>query len=225
MANRKQRTPMPLKAANTVQRKRRSPFPFLLRISKGELDNIDGFLNLAKKGATTQQTFLEGIAAKWDSDAPDSDWLVDDFASLDDFAALSAEFAIIGLWRCIELYRKRAIHVASGTNAAVNVFRHKHFLIALAKLHISEKRIRCARTVDELRCLNNAIKHDQHVSGELAEFPRWHSKKESELGKLEPHYWRLRSAAKVYLNDLTDRLSSWHLRRQSRASQPTHGPP
>jgi hypothetical protein len=216
---------MPSEPAKQFQYKRRPPFNLLLRIAKGELDNVDGFLNLAKTSERGQRSFLEGIAAKWNGNASDTDWLVDDFASLDDFAALSAEFAIIGLWRCIELYRKRAIRVASGENAAAKAFRHKQFQIELSKLGITEKRIRCARSADELRSLNNSIKHEQHVNGELATFRRWRNKEGSELGKLEPHYWRLRSAAKRYLNDLTHRLDSWYSRQQSKMKRPKRAPP
>lgn len=176
-----------------------------LRIAKYELDNIDKFLNLAKKARRSQQQSLERIAAKSGDNTPD-DWLVDDFAQLDDFASLSAEFAIIGLWRCIELYRKRAIRVASGNKAASNAFKHKAFQKELSSLGIVEKCIRCARSVDELRCLNNSIKHEQRVDGELAGFPRWRSKKGRELGNLEPHYRRLRPVAERYLIDLADRL-------------------
>jgi hypothetical protein len=189
------------------QYKPTSPFQFFLRRAKYELDNIDRFLNLAKNAQRSQQNVLERVAAKRHENIPD-DWLVDDFAELDDFAALSAEFAIVGLWRCIELYRKRAIHVASGEKAAKNAYKHKEFQRELLRLGITEKRIRCARSVDELRCLNNSVKHDKHVNDELTEFPRWRSKKGRKLGNLEPHYPRLRSAAERYLTDLAERLSS-----------------
>src|SRR3989304_5908939 len=59
----------------------------------------------------------------------------------------------------IELYRKRAILFASGTQAATMVFRHKEFQKQLKSLGIDETQTRCARSVDELRCLNNSIKY------------------------------------------------------------------
>jgi hypothetical protein len=99
-----------------------SPFAMFLSIAKYELDNIDEFLNLAKKARRSQQQSLERIAAKSGGNTPD-DWLADDFAQLDDFASLSAEFAIIGLWRCIELYRKRAIRVACSPLRVPRPFR------------------------------------------------------------------------------------------------------
>lgn len=107
------------------QYRRRSPFRVLLRITKYEIESIDSFVDLAKQGHKSQRAVLERLSAK-KSDAPD-DWLVDDFAHLDDFASLSAEFAIVGLWRCVELYRRSAIGVASGETYARQVFRHEKF--------------------------------------------------------------------------------------------------
>jgi hypothetical protein len=187
--------------------RRRSPFLFFALLTKNELDAIDGFVELARDARKSEEERLERLAAQTSQHAPDDDWLVDYFAQLDDFAALSAEFAIIGLWRCVELYRgkairiarTRAIRVASGGRAATRVKE-------LLKLRLGP-RIRCATTVNELRCLNDAIKHARRVDGELADLPRWRGKKDRELGNLEGHYARLRSAAERYLSDLAHQLS------------------
>jgi hypothetical protein len=116
-----------------------------MRIARYELGNIDTFLTLAKKAQRSEQNILERLAARRRDNTPD-DWLVDDFAQLDDFAALSAEFAVVGLWRCIELCRKAVIRVASGESAAARVFKHREFQRELSKLGITEERIRCARS-------------------------------------------------------------------------------
>jgi hypothetical protein len=189
------------------QYRRRSPFLFFALLTKDELYAVDGFMDLAGEAWKSQKARLEGQAAQIHQHTPDDDRLVDDFAQLDDFAAFSAEFAIIGLWRCVEIYRKTAIRIASGERAAARAFRHKGFQKELSRLGISEQRIRCARSVGELRCLNNAIKHSQRVDDELAKFPRWQGKKGRKLGNLEGHYARLRSAAERYVRDLAGRLS------------------
>jgi len=186
--------------------KRRSPFEILLRIARYELGDIDRFLSLAKKARRSEENVIERLAVRTGSNTPD-DWLADDFAQLQEFSALRGEFATVALWRCIELNRKGAIRVASGENAAAKVFKHVEFQKELAKLGIVESRIRCARSVNELRCLNNSIKHERHVDGKLADFPRWRSKKGCQLGNLEHHFPRLRSAAERYLTDLASRLS------------------
>ena len=173
---------------------RRSPFLRLLRIAGYELDNIDAFLDLAKKTWRPKQNL--------------DDWLVDEVAELEDLALLSEEFAIVGLWRCIELYRKRAMRIALSEDAARRSFKHKEFQKDLLQLQVEETKLRCSRCVDELRCLNNAIKHERRVDDELAEFPRWKKKKGKKLGGLEHHYLRLRPFAKRYLEDLTKRLKN-----------------
>ena len=198
---------MPSSSLRKFRYRRRSPFLHFARLTEDELNDIDRFVELAREARKSQEERLERLAAQIRRDAPDDDWLVDDFAQLHDFAALCAEFAIIGLWRCVELYRKQAIRIASGERAAARAFLHKKFQQELSRLGIPEQRIRCARSVNELRCLNNAIKHRRRVDGELAELPRWRSKKGRDLGSLEGHYARLRSAAERYLSDLEHRLS------------------
>src|SRR5262245_27392298 len=126
--------------------RRRSPFLFFARLTKYELSAVDGFVDLAGEAWKSQKESLEKQAAQIRQHAPDDDRLVDDFTQLDDFAAFSAEFAIIGLWRCVELYRKTAIRIAWGERAAAKAFRHKEFQKELSRLGIPEQRIRCARS-------------------------------------------------------------------------------
>lgn len=185
-----------------------SPLHVILRIAEGEFGNIDSFREHAEQAHQRQKVYLERLASNRGNNSPDDDWLVDDFRALEDFATLSAEFSIIGLWRCIELFRKRAIWNCSSKDAPAGVFTHKKFQSELSKLRIKEKRISCSRTVDELRCLNNSIKHDQRVGNELATFGYWKNKEGQPLGNLATRYPRFRSAAERYLNDLTKKLVS-----------------
>ena len=195
-----------------------SPFHVLLRITKGEFGNIDGFREHAKQAHQRQQAHLERLASTNRGRNLPDDWLTDDFSALADFAELSAEFSIVGLWRCIELFRKRAIWNCAGKKAATAVFRHKQFQSDLSKMRINEKRISCSRTVDELRCLNNSIKHDQRVGDELATFKYWKNKKGQPLGNLAVRYPRFRIGAERYLKDLTEKLVRWE--QKDRLSRP-----
>ena len=180
-------------------------YSVLLRIAKYSLSDIDAFFDQAKQSRMSEQKNLEQRAASSGENVPD-DWLVDDVAQLEEFAWLYSEFAIIGLWRCIELYRKSAMRAALGNKAAKRSYKHVLFQEDLSHLKIEETKLRCAQSVNELRCLNNAIKHERRVNGGLAELPRWKKKKGDELGDLEHHYLRLRPFAERYLEDLTKRL-------------------
>ena len=187
--------------------KPRSVYSVLLRRAKYNLCDIDDFFERAKKARRSEQKDLEQIAASSGENVPD-DWLVDDVAQLEKFSWLYSEFAIVGLWRCVELYRKRAVRVALSKEAARRAFKHEEFQKDLLQLQIDETKICCARSVNELRCLNNAIKHERRVDGELAKLPRWKNKKDDELGDLESHYHRLRPFAERYLEDLKKRLNN-----------------
>ena len=181
--------------------KYRPAFFLSLRIVRYELDSIDTFFEQAKRSLRSEQKALEEIAASRGGDDLDDDRWVDDVAQLDEFGRLSSEFAIVGLWRCIELYRQMAMRIARSP-------QHKKFKSALLPLLKGGKNIRCARSVDELRCLNNAVKHGRRVNKQLASFPRWKNKKSDELGNLESItvdfvLWR-----NWYLEDMTKHLNA-----------------
>ena len=194
-------------------------FPQLLRSAKHEMDAIEDFFDRAKEAWRTGEQDLEQIAASGGENVPDDDRWVDDVEQLKEFSWLYSEFAIIGLWRCIELYRKGAMRIALDNDAAKRAYRHEAFKKDLSRLQIKETEIRCARSVNELRCLNNAIKDERRVNGELAKFPRLKNKKGDELGDFESHYLRLRPFAKRYLEHLTERLKKAKGLGSSPASQ------
>ena len=191
----------------------------LLILTEYELEQLDAFFEQSKLSLRFEEKALEQRAASSGGGYPD-DLYVDNFEQLKEFAWLSSEFAISGLWRCVELYRKDAIRHALGDDEAIQrflgrknpkrplFFDHSFFKNVLSELKIDACKIRCAKSVDELRRLNNAIKHERRVSNDLAELPRWKAKKGQELGDLERHYHRLRPLAKQYLEDLAKRLKT-----------------
>lgn len=188
--------------------KPRSVYSLLFREAEHRLYDMDDFFERAKKTRRSEQKNLEQIAAMSGENVSDGDRWGDDVPQLKEFAWLYSEFAIIGLWRCIELYRKEAMRVILGNDAAEQSFKHKEFKKELLRLNIDEEQIICAQPVNELRCLNNAIKHERQVDDKLAKFSLWQNKEDDELGDLESHYNRLRPFAKQYLEDLTDRLNN-----------------
>lgn len=176
-----------------------------MHITEYQLQGIDNFLDLTGTARTSEQRSLEQLQEQAAENVPE-DWLVDDFVQLEDFSRLSTEFAIVGLWRCVELYRRRAMLFALGDHAAKAVFKHKQFIKKLASLGIDEAQIRCSLSVNELRCLNNSIKHTGRVDSELAQCHYWMCKNGAALDNLGPHYQRLRPLAENYMKDLSRRL-------------------
>ena len=192
--------------------KRSTVYSLLLRSAEYNLGDMDDFFERAKKARRSEQKDFEQIAASSGDNVPDDDRWGDDVPQLKEFAWLYAEFAIIGLWRCIELY---------GASAKRHIRRHEQNAMrsALDIIRDEEKKIHCAQSVNELRCLNNAIKHERKVGDELAKFPLWQNKEDAELGDLENHYYRLQPFAKQYLEDLTKRLNNAKIPSVSPAGQ------
>jgi len=188
---------------------RLSPFFVVGRLAKYELEDVDRFLAWSDQQRRVRQRYLERLPS---SDGPD-DRFVDDFAEIDGFKSLYTESAIVVLWRCVELFRKRTITNALGLNQARSVFRHREFCQALARLEISEAKLRCARSVDELRCINNAVKHEGRVGTELAAHSRWMPRQDEKIGNLRPHYARLRPLTERYIDDLVAKVTQWWKRK------------
>ena len=112
--------------ARKFEYKHRSHFDTtLLRIAEYEMDRIDAFFGQSKRSLREEKALKQRVASSGRADNPDDRW-VDDFAQLEEFAWLSSEFAIIGLWRCVELYRKDAIRHALGDDNAIRCFLEKN---------------------------------------------------------------------------------------------------
>ena len=112
--------------------RRLSPFFLLGRLAKYELEDVDRFVAWSERQRTARQRYLEKLPS---SDCPD-DRFVDDFAEIDAFTSLYTESAIVALWRCVELFRKRAIAQALGPAQAKSVYRHRDFCQMLPRLRI-----------------------------------------------------------------------------------------
>ena len=190
---------------------KRPPFLLLKRIATYELEDVDRLVAWSEQMRRSRAHFLKRFVPS----TRHYDQFVDDFAEIDAFAHLYAECAIVALWRCVELYRKRAISQALGASAAGKAFRNHDFIKELRKIGIVETKVQCHKAVNELRCLNNAAKHEKRVGGELAELPKWRKRKGQELKDLLPHYRRLRPMAEKYISDLTSQLNSWWKRNSA----------
>jgi len=183
----------------------RSPFDTLHRLAMYELEDVDLLVKWSEENTQLRKKRLEQLNQL---DGPE-DQFSDDWGELDSFTQLHAELATVALWRCVELCRKRVIRSALGDEAVKNVFRHQDFCKKLWKLGIEEASLKQAEWVNELRCINNDIKHDGYVGGELAKVPGWESRAGKEIGNLAPHYTRLREHAEAYVADLVEKASQW----------------
>ena len=189
--------------------RRLSPFFVFGRLAKYDLDTVDRFIEWSDQQRRARQRYLERLPSPGGPD----DQHVDDVAEIDAFTSLYAEAAIVMLWRSVEMFRKRTIANALGPSQAQSTFQHRKFREALARLAISEATLRCGESVDELRCINNAVKHEGRVGTELTRHPLWKKRHGEELGDLRPHYRRLRPLAERYIEDLIAKATQWWERK------------
>lgn len=185
--------------------RRLSPFFVFGRLAKYDLDSVDRFIEWSDQQRRARQRYLDRLPGHSGSE----DRFVDDTTEVDAFMYLYAEAAIVILWRCVEIFRKRTIANAIGAPRAQVAYRHRKFCEALSRLGISESTLRCAESVDELRCINNAVKHEGRVGSELAKHSLWKKRQGDELGDLRPHYRRLRPLAERYIDDLVTEATRW----------------
>lgn len=186
-----------------------SPFFLLRRLASYELGDVDRLVAWSEQQRRAREKSLKRLTRSAE------DQFVDDMAEIDAFAELYAECAIVALWRCVELFRKRVIANAAGAAKAGAAFQHKRFCRMLEQLGIFESTLDCAEDVNELRCLNNAAKHDGYVGGELATLAPWKQQEGKKIGDLRPHYARLRPLAERYIADLTMRANEWWKKERS----------
>lgn len=167
------------------------------------------FVSLLSRLNNKETKFIEKIVSE-NSLTDVDDWYVNDFAQLEGFDVLISEFGIIGLNRCVEMFRKRIIGSTLGHKASCSVFNYGAYTKSLSSIGIREDLISCSRSVNELRCLNNAVKHNESaVSSELAQFWKWKSKEGNPLGNMTRDYTRLRPLVANYLKDFSLRLNRW----------------
>jgi len=171
-----------------------------------EMYLLDDFLERSKETLRREREKVEreeeqAIKKSIESGREPPGELFFDYSVFEELAELASEFAIIGLWRCVELCKAKATKHARSDPAKGS---HKKDFKEVLSRGIEEGKIRYAEPVDELRCLSNAIKHHRQVTDDLAKFSEW--KKGEELGDLEDHYRRLKPLVTQYIEDLTGYL-------------------
>jgi hypothetical protein len=187
-----------------------------------ELEELDAFLTHVDDHRDATETRL----ANWAKDLPaGDDRLVDEFAEVVRVVELASETAIVFLYRVVEVHRDTLLRRMYPEFKRGSLER-PDVLQALVR-HTKKKDIRKlkgAADIEELRVLNNAVKHQASVTAELAtRYPQWNGKIGDNLGDLRPQYQRLRRAVPKYLAALAKALGvdKKKLQIRSSSSSPT----
>jgi len=134
--------------------------------------------------------------------------LGDERVFLGELQELSAELAIVALYKKIEISTKQAVVLALPNIAPDKLFQIKELKKALKAEGINISSLPNFRAMDELRCINNSVKHSGVVSSELSAYPGW--KMGQRLSNLESAYRRLAPLATSYVSELVGALMKCH---------------
>ena len=134
------------------------------------------------------------------------DSLIDDFDILKEVNLLSSQLAIVALYRIVEIRTKSILKRHLNNSKDINsVFQFKNLIKLLKKeFGIELKNVNGFSTIDELRCLNNSIKHQGVVSIELSKFHGW--KLNEKIGDTTVRYNSFSKVVPSYLFSLCEQI-------------------
>lgn len=106
----------------------------------------------------------------------DFDFAADDAAILTELAALRDQLAVVALYRIVELNTSRIMAWAYGSEAVKKrkLYVVTNLEVALRKdFSLELSSLRDYPVIDELRLVNNAVKHENAVTKEIAKRTGW----------------------------------------------------
>jgi biotin operon repressor len=173
------------------------------RIAEYGAEEIDRFREHVHNAHAAQQRSIHKRAARLPPEA--QEFLADEIAELDTVSQLADQLSLVALYRVVELTTARILAHEFGTGAAGNASAFRKVKDLLKQKGVDLATVPHYRAINELRLLNNAIKHKGRVTEELAkEYSRW--KVGGELTKLDKAYARLRPKIPAYILRLAERM-------------------
>jgi hypothetical protein len=126
----------------------------------------------------------------------------EEYAVLDEIRALTDEMAVVALYRIVELNTQAILRWRYKAKAK-QLYRFDRMAQRLKRdLRLDVQKLPNFRSADELRLINNAIKHTRKVSPELATYPGWvEGQKLSKLGDTFERFAQ-RNTIPIYLESL-----------------------
>jgi hypothetical protein len=172
------------------------------RLAEYEVNTIDSFRAHVSHAAAAQQRSIQRRSDKLPTEV--QEFLADELQELDAILGLADQLAIVALHRVVEINAGRILAHKFGTVTRLASYSGR-LRRCLANHGIKIELIPHYRASNELRLLNNAIKHAGYVTAELAdEYPRW--KPDSELVGLDAAYIRLKEHVPSYIFRFAERL-------------------
>lgn len=176
----------------------------LERVVTREIEILDGFRAQLEEQHQSELKKLEDVYGEEDDGI---EFLADESYVLDEVLDLGGQLAIVALYRIVELKTSKMLgwKWTEVDIKKMNLYKADSLAKALRReLGIDIKALLGFAAVDELRLLNNAIKHQGRVSAQLAKYPGW---VEGEpLRELGAAYTRLAPSVPGYLKALAGHL-------------------
>ncbi|CAA9892181.1 conserved hypothetical protein [Candidatus Methylobacter favarea] len=176
-------------------------------LSTLDTKDIDSFKNLVSRSIQDEFT---GINSRFEPDKQinyknreleqiDYEWIADDVISINDISILADQLAITALYK---LFEKNIKELIGYHTKCIDISKYSYWKNVKAVLPIKAKNLQCFQSVNELRLINNAIKHEGVVTLELStEFPAY-GKVGTELSGLDEMYIRLKPCVINFINEL-----------------------
>ena len=167
-----------------------------------QLERLDGLRDWQKWAHDEDLDHLRAMGGDEDEGI---EFYADEAAVASDTRDLADELAVVGLYRVVEHNTAKLIdqRLGAGTAQARAIYKwNKLRRLLKRQLNVDHKKLPCHDAVNELRCVNNAVKHAGRVTKDLAAFGGW--TRGDPLGALGPVYDRLVPHVIEYLEALAD---------------------
>ncbi len=141
------------------------------KLVSAELEMVRAFRAASKLHFARERLRLEEAKVEGEDDSTYNDLLAGQYVIAEEILELSEELSIVAAYRVVELNTKRLTRWLDPTYTHFSWPSFAELLHARMKVDIRD--LDGASAVDELRLLNNAIKHEAKVTDELAQYPGW----------------------------------------------------
>ncbi|WFE70722.1 hypothetical protein P8S55_13145 [Halomonas sp. M1] len=183
-------------------------------LSQYDDDVIDGLYYAACQAEShiKKQSLAELDSLKNDNNMPDSDrnelelFLVDDNFEAELIRKISEEMVIAALYKTVEIVIKRMLAVSGlfSENEVRSFFRIKELKRLAGERVANLEELPGFSSYDELRCINNCIKHSGKVSDELSNFSGW--SKNEKIEYFWEHYLRIKPGVRKFVTSLSIKI-------------------
>lgn len=177
------------------------------------LEEIERFMDAFSASHHQQQEHLKQCIGELRSDDTCPDEVKDDYEMifvpdnvyfLDEMKKLADQLAIVALYKKLEIETKGIIRCAYPDIQPKKLYKIKELKEELSGKGISIESLKNYKAMNEVRCINNDIKHNGHVGSELAALSGW--TKDKPLEGLDKAFQRLSPLCVSYFCELVDEI-------------------